>query len=152
VTLEKPKKGKSKKDLSKKKGKKSKSKSKTKIDSEPQKGGDNEQNSSSTIKMEEPSTSSLPPGKNEVGRTPDEMNENISRQLSSLPPAVQEQFLEEKKRRIYQAKKMVFEDIFAEGIERILCAVDAFNAMEDYRQSEYYGKQSVSTNYCCSTD
>lgn len=92
----------------------------------------------------------------------DEVNENdpndratdtpLPERLTALPSTIQEQFMQEKKRRIYQAKRMVFEDLLAEGIERILCAVDSFNAMEDYRASELSAPHSVATNYCCFTD
>ncbi|XP_035705205.1 uncharacterized protein LOC118434861 [Folsomia candida] len=100
-----------------------------------------------TAEDSEAPTSTPPPPAVEEERS---LATPISQRLEELPQAVQEQFQEETKRRIYQAKRMVFEDLLAKGIERIICAVDAFNAMEDYRQSEFLAKPNISTNYCCS--
>jgi hypothetical protein len=66
--------------------------------------------------------------------------------LPPLTPSeiVKLQIIEEKKRRVNQVKQIIFEDLLADGIERIICGVDAFNSMEDYRPSEFMAKPSSS--------
>lgn len=64
---------------------------------------------------------------------------------------VKNEINEEKKLRADQFKRIMFENLFSSGIERMLSVVDAMKSMEDYRTSPYVAKPD-DDGFCCSDD